>query len=94
MFYTVTGPQKQLYLSLERPGHLKKSRKNWEHPGEILSLEIWDSRNRFFSKKYVLGTMFVILYEILNISFYIIFYEDEDRKNMKIGSIKSRKAWI
>ena len=34
------------------------------------------------------------LCEILNLSFYIIFYEDEDRKNIKIGLIKSREAWM
>ena len=35
VFQPVTGPQNQLYLSLERPGHLKKSRidlgTSWEH---------------------------------------------------------------
>ena len=42
----VPEPQNQLFLSLETPGHLKKSRKSLEHfqTYYFINLKIWKSK--------------------------------------------------
>ena len=54
----------------------------WEHPGKYYLCKSETQKSNIFDK-YVCPRYKVFLFsfkEILSISFYIIFYEDEDRK--------------
>ena len=68
----------------------------WEHPGQILSLEIWQSKFRKFSKLRVQHTfMFMLSFKwFFSISVLNYILRRWGLKMINFPLIKSRKAWI
>ena len=72
----------------------KHTRKLWEHPGKDYLCKYGTQKIAKLLRcceSYMYRFVFVFLFLVSHL--YIVFYEDEDRENIKIGLIKSRKAW-
>ena len=90
-FLDVSRPpptKKRHYLSLETPGHIKQIKNKY---GNILKHTIFEIM-RITNFENIRKSAFSA--EIVSILFYIIFSEDEDRGNDKLGKHLQQLGWI